>query len=68
MESEWNLSDALDLGTPGETIYEQDLNCVREFIKKLKEASSNAQCSGEYCNANLTMIEEIDKLAGEKLC
>jgi hydroxymethylglutaryl-CoA reductase len=40
---------------------------VKEFIKRLKEEATSFQCSGNYCNAHLTALEVIDKLAGKEL-
>jgi len=60
MKTEFNLSEKMHIHWGTEPAYaEED---VREFIKRLKE-----NIKTDYDDVNECIIEEIDKLAGDKL-
>lgn len=60
MQDEWNLSDKMHIGVP---VGEFDIEDVKEFIRRLKEASRDNKIDFE-----MDFEQIIDKLAGDKLC
>lgn len=65
--TEFNLSDKIvdTIGTPHDgRLYTED---VKEFIRLLKDRSSEANCGGGCCNAGYEIMIIIDKLAGDSL-
>lgn len=74
-ESEWNLSDKINIDMSGpygksemsDFIFKED---VREFIKRLKEDLkfwwSIQEDEGDFTLQ--TCYDQIDKIAGDKLC
>lgn len=65
MGTEFNLSEELNIGTPGETIPKWDKEKVKEFIKRLKGLGRDL----DFKEGKVFFIteKELDELAGEKL-
>ncbi len=67
MSEEFNLSEKIDLDY---SVYDMEgvisTEDVKEFIKQLKEEISNPEMHLKKTDVEI-ILEEIDKLAGEKL-
>lgn len=62
------LSDRLNIDTPGQTIYGDDLEKIRQFIKELKDGLTfDHDDMPQAVQERQDAIDLIDKLAGDKL-